>query len=429
MSKEKPGKLSGNEKLIRRAAIKYRNWMISQSQRPSEITQKIVLNHLKRVSEKSAEMNKWAERFFKGITPSTQSRIINPGVYKKIATDMVPDLGHNLIIHTQSAIGMLKDAVENNTITPLSLEEAINEIKIISEAWQNVTFRADQLSVQVDHVTLSDDQEEVELGSFKIHLDLTNPMNELTVESLDMIKSSEKGLYHPHVDNDGYLCQGDGEDATNDALYQGRLEDYFRIIETILRTYGSPYEDLSGWYKPNHEGEFWCEKCEEWRDDDNRICCEGCSSQYCDSCANGNCCAMCEEWRCKNCYTTCKDCDATICFGSGCHDGFENCNDCNKIVCSSCLIGCTSCENQFCQSCPRACAYCANTVCDECKVECNNCKNYYCPDCSNETCNECEKSVCKSCNDNECEHCGVSVCSSCNDRHNCLLEKVGVNNE
>lgn len=420
-----------NEKLIRRAAVKYRNWMVAESQQLAPAYKERILGHLNMITDRSNQMRTWIERFFRGTTQRIQidpfnsevryKGIVNPGVYKDIVTEMIPDLRKNITLHLEATGSMLKAAVKNTPITPLSLREAIEEIRIVSKTWSKVKFRANTLSVLITDVTLCD-EEEVNLGSFWVNLDLTNPIEGLDIESVDEIQS-EGGYYHPHVKHDN-LCSGDGDLPMNDAICQGRLEDFFRVVEAILRTYNpeSPHEELTEWYNPHHEGEFYCDRCEEWRDDDVSCWCDGCNTQYCDCCdVGGGCCTKCEEWRCSECSTTCNDCGGVVCKKCDNCDNF--CENCKLDFCSSCMVTCVSCQFSYCASCTQSCASCGETACDECKVECSNCGDDCCPDCVDKNCEDCEDSICKSCQ-GTCDDCGTSMCQSCEEEHNCLLAEV-----
>lgn len=436
-----------NEKLIQRAAIKYRNWMVSQSQVGIRTAVGEVSNSLDDVVKKSAQMYEWVRRLSKISTQRIQrikweghkeevyGGIVCPSVCKKIATNMIPDLGNDISVHAEYIATRLKNGAEQKIVIPLSLKDAIDEIRVITNAWEKVEFRGNILSVLIKDVTLNDGHEDVYLGNFWVHLNLTNPLANRKVESIDRIEST-KGFSHPHVKGTR-LCIGAGGLSSKDALCQGRLEDYFIIVEAVLRTYNeeSPHEELNKWYNTDREGQFLCDRCEEFRDNDSSCWCYGCENTYCDLCCDGGCCAECEQWFCGECATSCNECGETLCIGcsvgcSGCHNGY----------CSSCLSNCAVCEESHCNSCKSACAYCGDPVCEGCTTTCGCCNDNCCDDCMDETCHQCGEDICKGCQtacddcnkticdncyENSCEHCGTQMCGNCEHEHNCLLQKVG----
>ena len=414
-----------DEKLIRRAAIKYRQWMVGQQFRSDSTG---AINVINNVIAKSEEMKRWCDRFVSGTRQRVQISlweptveylgIINHNVYEDIATVMVPELGSDIIVNIKQAMAMLKMMTEKSEVTLLPVQEIIEEIRIISNAWKSVEFRDNKLSVMIEDVVLTDGNEEIDLGHFWIRIDLTDPYD-MTIDSVSEVESSG-GKYHPHVQNKS-LCTGEGGDAIIDAICQGRLEDYLRIIESILRTYNdaSPYEYLDQWYNPNHEGEFLCTNCKEWCPEECGYCCEPCNSIYCENCAeDSSSCCECNKWICSQCSTTCKECGETVC--GECKDV---CCECKNTYCSSCLNECITCGSNGCSSCILSCAYCSESICNECAVTCGGCEANCCGACVDETCSDCQKDICKSCQET-CEHCEVLTCQSCSEEHNCLLAEI-----
>lgn len=433
-----------NEKLIRRAAAKYRDWMLSQVRSPVQSGRISVLDTLNRMNNKAAQMQIWAERFFGGSTQRlqrsewddrTHKGLVCPSAYARIATTMIPELSEDVVYSAKHAAAVLKSLEAREVVTVISPKEAIDELRAIVGAWSRVEFRGNVLSVTSKDITLYDDDGEVNLGRFTMSIDLTYPLDSLRIGAVDGVKSTG-GLTHPHVSG-GKLCIGAGGLPSQDALCQGRLEDFFRVIEAVLDTYNdaSPHEALREWYDPDHEGEFFCESCEEWRSDESSCYCGGCDHCYCEYCdAGGGCCAECGDWRCGECSTTCHGCEETLCNGCG-----GVCHGCGNSMCSSCVSECTVCRKQYCEECKSTCDHCGDSVCENCTSTCGCCSGNCCNTCVNETCNECnqdicegcqascsecDKTVCNACNDNSCEHCGTPMCGSCECEHNCLLEGV-----
>jgi hypothetical protein len=386
-------------------------------------------NAITNAAIKLEEIKRWYDRFIAGTSPRVQVNewepsvrhlgIVNPSVYENIATTMIPNIGDSVIEMTRQAMAIIKIMTEKGLVTPLSLKEITEEIRIISNAWKNVKFRDNKLSVLIEDVVLEDENEEVDLGHFWVHIDLTNPYN-ITIESVNEIQSLG-GYYHPHI-GDESLCQGKGEEAITNAICQGRLEDCFRVVESILRTYNddSPYDKLEKWYEPDHEGEFCCENCREWCPDECGYYCAMCDCNYCENCAeNGDACCVCDQWMCSECGTQCNECGEALCNNCA-----SMCTECEKNYCSSCLSQCTICQEYFCNPCISACSCCNKPICEKCMITCGLCEENCCKECLDE-CHSCQKSICEDCQ-TTCEHCGVPMCSSCLEEHGCLLEGIGV---
>lgn len=433
-----------NDKLIHRVANKYREWLLSQKLAHIKDSQAYVLNNLTNARNKSKQILTWANRFFSGSEQRFQystwdnkchSGIVSSDVYKTIATKMVPNLSTDVLASTQCAVAMLKKLIEKPITPTISLQEAIDEIRAIVQQWPEVKFRDNILSVGVGQILLEDDNEQVDLGSFWVHINITTPLDSLKIESINEIESSH-GFFHPHVSLQS-LCIGEGALISQEALLQGRLEDFFRIIHAVLNTYNkeSPHEALSEWYDPNHDDEFYCEFCEQWYSDDCSCYCATCENTYCDECSpGGGCCTGCGEWCCENCSTICHKCEETVC--SQCD---IMCSACKYTFCSSCTSSCGVCDEQYCSSCKESCERCGDSICEDCIATCDCCEENCCTSCVSavcELCNKdicegcetacqhCNKTICTTCERNTCEDCGVHMCEECESEHNCLLAKA-----
>ena len=430
------------DKLIHRAAAAYHKWMREQEVQESGTVGWSIERDLKTALDRTGEMLRWVRAYNKVIEPNRLSkRLVIQGACKSIVDEMLPELCSDTnicISRVSSYLDMISsEKPEDKTVNTPSILDIFQEIKAINDAWPGTTFRDGKLTVLIKDVSLCDDLEEVSLGDFEIVLDLTNPSDSssLDIESVDGTQSSE-GYYHPHVSDTG-LCAGRGQEIMCNALCQGRLEDYFRIVESILRTYNgaSPYVPLSDWYNPNHEGEFFCERCEEYRPEDESSFCSGCENSYCYNCEEGGgTCTDCSEWRCDDCTVSCQDCYEPVC--EACR---TSCSNCGNTSCSSCLEECAECCNKSCSSCRETCSGCSKEVCDECNRECDCCGSPCCDECLGEkctrcssticgecekTCDNCEKILCTDCKSNQCEDCGVPMCKSCGEEHNCILSEV-----
>lgn len=443
-----------NESIVVRAANKYRQWMTEEADRPYNYS--MILNKIDSIIEKSMEMKSWTNRLKIGMTQKVikhtgtsklhkrdqyakmniSNGIVCPSVYKNIATHMIPDIGGDITAYLNHLLHLLNSSVGEGAhiITPLPLRDLCDEIRVISEAWPTEYLNG-ELSVVITGVVLEDVNESVDLGNFRMRLRLYRPLEGLIIESINKVESSG-GYNHPHVSS-GSLCTGDGGLAMKDALCQGRLEDYFRVVEAILRTYNdsSPYESLTEWYDPSHEEQFHCDVCEEWRSNDESYYCTSCDSQACSNCVEGGGnCTSCGDWKCNECCTYCRDCEETIC-----HDCEEKCANCGESACEGCLKLCTGCENSYCSGCySESCSYCGDIMCDNCIIACKCCEDKYCNDCISGQCDKCSEVICESCKTtcgvcdketcetckNKCKDCGNPMCQSCADEHTCLLSGV-----
>lgn len=429
-----------NPKLVRRAAHMYRSWLVNQDKNYPETVQSTVVTNLEEAWEKLNQIRVWSNRFFNGTVNGNRRALEGTNVYNDIAVSTIPELNADLAINLNRAIGVLKSAVGGKEVTPPTPLEAIQEIWAICEEWDDVTFRDGKLSVLIENIHLEDGREEVALGSFWIEVDLRNPLNTLDIVSVDRIESTG-GLYHPHVDGNNGLCSGDGGIPMKNAILQGRLEDYFRIVESILRTYngGSPYEKLNEWYAPDHEDETYCVNCDEWRSNESTSSCNGCGYLTCEHCGDGGgSCLKCDEWYCDECISSCLNCGEGLCEQCANH-----CDQCKGSLCDECISQCKSCDEPFCEECIRSCTKCGNSVCNSCMVECSTCKDELCQDCANSTCKDCNAPVCVSCVvscdgcasdlcsdcvETCCDACGRGMCGKCSEKDlGCLL--TGANNE
>jgi hypothetical protein len=142
---------------------------------------------------------------------------------------------------------------------------------------------------------------------------------------------SSESTTHPHI-VDERLCEGDGKMPIARALHQGRLLDFFQIVNRVLNTYNpsSAYVALSDW-----EGRG-CSDCGEIvGPDDERTC------------------SMCEGTLCGNCALTCERCEAPCCYECS-----RRCDSCGHDLCRGCAHKCEDCHRLFCEPCLSECDLC-----------------------------------------------------------------------
>ena len=187
------------------------------------------------------------------------------------------------------------------------------------------------LSVHTDAI----DIEGVELGSFKIRLHWEKLSHTLSfdIEACEPNPASEHaGTIHPHVQNNT-LCEGEGRNAIRAALHEGRLFDFFTIVNSILHTYNpeSAYARMEEWESVS------CNGCGRTMHTDDEHSCEACSTTSCLDCTTG--CTDCGDRYCCDCISECEVCDEPACTAC-----LRKCNHCDETCCKSCINNDNLCE-------------------------------------------------------------------------------------
>ena len=192
---------------------------------------------------------------------------------------------------------------------PYRLRVLYGELAATAAEFDGVELAKSELSITTEVITL----DEVELGPFRIRLHLhrlgsETPYSVTALEPNPAASCSD--TTHPHVNGDR-LCPGEGRGAIAAALADGRLFDFFTIVDRILHTYaaGSAYVELDRW-----DG-VACHDCDSTLDDDEAYSC-----------------SHCEERLCGDCLVSCGGCSDGYC--SGC---IERCSRCEEYSCSGCL--------------------------------------------------------------------------------------------
>ena len=187
------------------------------------------------------------------------------------------------------------------------------------------------LIVRTDAIAIED----VELGAFEIRLYWEKLSHVLSydIDACDPSPASEHaGTIHPHVQNNT-LCEGEGRNAIRAALAEGRLFDFFTIVNSILHTYNpdSAYTRMEDW-----DG-ISCTDCGRTMHTDDECSCEACSTTSCLDCTTG--CTDCGDRYCCDCISECEVCDEPACTAC-----LRKCNDCDETCCRSCLNNDNLCE-------------------------------------------------------------------------------------
>ncbi|HBG26117.1 MAG: hypothetical protein A2Y10_16345 [Planctomycetes bacterium GWF2_41_51] len=238
-------------------------------------------------------------------------------------------------------ISAIKQLTDNNANeeTAVIVTQIYQELKQIQQEFAGLSYNKEKKIIAV--ITKPITLEDIYLGPFQIELHinkLTKLYNEcpyycVALEPNPAVNNEE--VTHPHVSGER-LCEGEGSAPIRAALEQGRLYDFFSVINSILNTYSpdSPYVSLDEW-----EGGASCYDCGINISNDD--------SYYC---------GFCDQVYCCECSSYCKSCDETTCLGCG-----GSCPDCEEFVCHNCLKKCVECGETFCQLCLE------DDVCKNCK--------------------------------------------------------------
>ena len=244
--------------------------------------------------------------------------------YRRTAEEMEKQL--NEIKKTISEVAQLPFVKTSDVFLDLmALRQEFNDIRF--DAKRKI------LSVVSKQIQLED----LNLGCFRIelHLETLGTRGYYEIIAVDPNQaSSNDNVTHPHVQDDR-MCEGDAQPTIKLALQQGRLLDFFQIVEQVLSTYNpnSAYVTIDQW-----EGTT-CRHCGHTADPDETRECADCGAMICDSCVY--CCCDCEDSFCGNCEATCGGCLDSICKSC-----VKTCQECDESFCSYCLT-----ENERCNTC------------------------------------------------------------------------------
>jgi hypothetical protein len=196
-----------------------------------------------------------------------------------------------------------------------------------------IDLKARRVSVRTEPIEL----DSIPLGRFEIRLEwpqLPDPLEAYRIVALDPNPAaSDDTVTHPHV-RDERLCEGDGRAGIRSALAEGRLYDFFTIVDRLLHTYarGQAFVELSQWSGTR------CTDCAAIVVDDDGSSCERCNATICCDCTSS--CRHCDRVCCASCIDSCWQCEE-----STCPHCLEPCSQCQACVCPDCLT------NQLCRDC------------------------------------------------------------------------------
>ena len=211
---------------------------------------------------------------------------------------------------------------------PPALGDIYKDLKQADEEFDELIWQADEntLAVRTDPIELN----HVFLGEFEIRLHVPNLgamryHNVYTIAALDPHPAaSNEHVTHPHV-SDERLCEGDAGAAIQAALANGRVCDFFQIVQAVLTTYnpGSPFVSLDNW---------------------DGTPCYDCG--YVAASDDIHWCSCCEHDFCGECTSYCRRCDETTCLGC-----LAECRVCGEQVCTACMSVCPECGERLCLTC------------------------------------------------------------------------------
>jgi hypothetical protein len=205
-----------------------------------------------------------------------------------------------------------------------TLRSIVEELRQLREEFDTVEILPDKSLV----VATTDriDLEEVDLGPFAIELHVKRLGEQLDSGCFDCVATdpnpaaTNRETTHPHVQSKS-LCAGDATAAITQALRQGRINDAFCLVRSVLQTYNpqSPYVALDSWSGNP------CPDCGRSVSEGDLYYCEACGNDYCDEC-------------------------------------IDRCDVCEESTCGSCLERDPVSRRDCCPSCRRVCDHCDRTV-------------------------------------------------------------------
>jgi hypothetical protein len=222
---------------------------------------------------------------------------------------------------------------------PPALKDLILDLEALERDFPIVRYSNSVLSVTTEDIVLEWDGLSFDFKAFEINLDMhavaAGAQKPYEIHAIDPQMAPDGHHCHPHLTGSD-LCSGDGTQAARCATADGRLYDFFIVINQILNTYNpdSPYVKLEVWvngYDEDDENHFVCEICNERYHVDDRYVCYNCNVSVCDNCSSY--CDNAGESFCRTCTDDeecAEDCDHYGAMGCLCHEN-EPCIACREI--------------------------------------------------------------------------------------------------
>lgn len=226
----------------------------------------------------------------------------------------------------------------NQTTSPPALGSIVEELAQLRAEFEHVEIRtkdrtagaaasgtADTGMVIVAR-TESIVLEGVALGPFAIELHVTRLDERTDADCFNCVAldpnpaSTNEDVTHPHVQSNS-LCAGDASAAITQALRQGRINDAFCLVRSVLQTYNphSPYVALDAWSGSP------CPDCGRSVGSESLYYCEACGNDYCDDCIGT--CDLCDQSACSGCLERDPVSRQRCC--PGCR---HTCDHCHRVV-------------------------------------------------------------------------------------------------
>ena len=278
---------------------------------------KVDLSRFSSIADAVEQCERWKQTVDKTLARNWQHAAHNSTIYLIGALEML-----------HSRVRYVLSDLEPHLTPPLVVTERdiFNDLQSLRSEFDDVTVELQEhrLTVRTDTITLED----ISLGDFDIRLEWSSarPSFDYRVIAVDPSPAvSNSETTHPHVQSES-LCEGEGATAIQRALLDGRIYDFFCIVDRILKNYneGSAYVSLSDWCGTE------CSDCGCTVDADEANYCYRCQSDVCGECART--CCVCDQSRCGNCVETCCDCGDDCCPSC-----LKTCHDCDSNFCSHCL--------------------------------------------------------------------------------------------
>jgi hypothetical protein len=272
---------------------------------------------LEDICVRSAEVAKGSRRFLTAVEKG----------WFCAAQQVIESIGRDISEFSRN-LSRFRDIVNQDETQLPCLSDIVGDLSQIQREFDEFDFDPNEktISVTTKPIVLDD----IALGEFEIKLILNDfkafpsqrPYRVIALNPNPA--SSDDGITHPHVSHE-QLCEGDGHNAINRALEQGRFCDFFTMAAGVLENYNadSPHIPLSEW-----EGSS-CYDCGRTIHSDESYYCECCDHDYC-----------------SHCSVCCQRCDTTLCLGCA-----YECPDCGEPVCERCTAVCSQCKRRFCKDC------------------------------------------------------------------------------
>ena len=224
----------------------------------------------------------------------------------------------------------IEQALQGGGRRVFGVRDILADLRQVEEEFGGFRYDRGQktLSVTVGPVEL----EGVYLGEFEIRLLVANLAQACRSNTIYRIVALDphpagcnQSTTHPHV-SDERLCEGEASAGIRSTLAEGRICDFFQLVNAVLTTYNpsSPYVALADWNgRPCHD-------CGETMSESNSSSCSSCDNDFCDGCISF--CRSCDESTCPACLECCSACGEKMC--PSCK---TECPDCGETLCPSCL--------------------------------------------------------------------------------------------